>query len=124
MKFKNGTIVFALFCLAFAGNLFSADQAKSGKLVQVDAKKVCMVNNKAFDKDQIPVKVEDKTYYGCCEMCKKMLTENADARMAVDPVSGNKVDKATAVIGADSDGTTYYFENAANLEKFNEKSGS
>jgi YHS domain-containing protein len=38
--------------------------------------------------------------------------------MSVDPVSGNKVDKAEAVIGADADGRVYYFENAKNLKSY------
>lgn len=87
-------------------------------LKPVEAKKVCMVNNKAFDKDQIAVEVAGKTYYGCCPMCKGMLEKDAAQRTAVDPVSGKTVDKATALIGADADGNTYYFESQDNLKKF------
>ena len=49
-----------------------------------DPKKVCMVNNTVFEKDQIPVQVSGKTYYGCCEMCKERLAKDAAARTATD----------------------------------------
>jgi len=83
-----------------------------------DPKKVCMVNNTVFEKDQIPVEVDGKTYYGCCEMCKERLAKDESARYATDPVSGARVDKATAVIAAQGDGTTLYFENDANFEEY------
>ena len=82
---------------------------------QVEASKVCMVNDMAFDQDQIAVEVDGKTYYGCCPMCKDRLESDASLRTATDPVSGAEVDKATAVIGADADGNVYYFESEHNL---------
>lgn len=91
----------------------------AGWLKPVPAKNVCMVNNKAFEQEQIAVSVGGKTYYGCCPMCKAMLENDPQARAAVDPVSGKTVDKSTAVIGADADGKTYYFESEDNLKKFN-----
>lgn len=95
--------------------------AEKIELVPVEAKKVCMVNEQVFDRDQIPVEVDGKTYYGCCEMCKKTLAENAEKRMATDPISGKQVDKAVAVIAADENRNVYYFENEENLAKFNVK---
>ncbi|HEX6904210.1 MAG TPA: hypothetical protein VF789_31160 [Thermoanaerobaculia bacterium] len=88
-----------------------------------DPKKVCMVNNTVFEKDQIPVEVEGKTYYGCCEMCKERLAKDESARYGTDPVSGARVDKATAVIAAQGDGTTLYFENEANFEAYAKRNG-
>ena len=85
--------------------------AWSEELTRVEAKRVCMVNDTAFPRDQIPVQVEDRTYFGCCEMCKGRLAQDASIRKAVDPVSGKTVDKATAVIGAGTDGKVHYFEN-------------
>jgi len=94
----------------------------SGKLTKVDSpKRVCMVTNKAFADDQIAVEVEGKTYYGCCEMCKGRLTSDAKLRSAVDPVSQKPVDKADAVIAADSKGKVFYFENDENLAAYNAK---
>ncbi len=79
---------------------------------------VCMVNDKAFTSPQIPVEVEGQTYYGCCSMCEARLQKDAAIRKAVDPLSGIEVDKATAVIGAGSDGVVKYFENEDNLNKY------
>ena len=90
-----------------------------GKLKKVETKTVCMINEHAMGKDQIPVEVEGKTYYGCCDMCKKALAENESKRSAVDPVSGKKVDKATAVIAAQEDGRVFYFESDETLGKYN-----
>ena len=92
--------------------------AKAPSLERVDAKYVCFVTKHRFDKEQLPVAVEGKTYYGCCGMCKAKLTEDAALRCDVEPVSGAKVDKANAVIGADSKGNVYFFENEGNLKKF------
>ena len=90
----------------------------STDLKQVESKYVCMVTNQLYDKEQIPVAVEGKTYYGCCQMCEAKLKEDPSSRMATDPVSGKEVDKSTAVIGAASDGKVYYFENAEDLKAF------
>ena len=88
----------------------------------VDAKYVCMINNQRFNKVQIPVEVEGRTYYGCCDMCKEKLGGDPKSRVAVDPVSGKEVDKSKAVIGVDADGAAYYFESADNLKRFKAKS--
>ena len=85
---------------------------------RVEPKKVCMINERVFANDQIPVKVAGKTYYGCCEMCKTTLAQDETKRTAVDPVTKRKVDKAVAVIGSDKQGRVYYFENDANLRAF------
>lgn len=86
---------------------------------RVEPKKVCMINERVFANDQIPIEVAGKTYYGCCEMCKTALAQDASKRAAIDPVSKREVDKASAVIGADRRGRVYYFENEANLRAFN-----
>jgi YHS domain-containing protein len=83
-----------------------------------DRSLVCMVNDMDMGKQQIPVVVEGRTYYGCCAMCKERLAKDAGARTAVDPVSGQTVDKAKAVIGKRPDGSVVYFETEANLRKY------
>jgi YHS domain-containing protein len=95
-----------------------SDQPKGQGLVQVESKYVCMINNQRFNKEQIPVAVGNRTYYGCCEMCKTALRNDPRSRVAIDPVSKKKVDKATAIIGVDDDGSAYYFENSENLKQF------
>ena len=48
-------------------------------------------------------------------MCKERLATDAEARQAMDPVSGRMVDKAAAVIGVLPTGAVVYFESEANL---------
>lgn len=118
------TVLFLLvLALAAAPSALAqeASSTPSGPATQVEAKKVCMVNDALFEKDQIPVEVEGRTYYGCCQMCKARLAQDAAIRSAVDPVTGKAVDKATAVPGALSDGTILYFESEATLAQYNEK---
>ena len=38
-----------------------------------------MITEAVYEKDQIPVTVDGKTYYGCCDMCKEMLAKDAAA---------------------------------------------
>ncbi len=90
-------------------------------LRRAETKKVCMVNDQLFERDQIPVEVGGKTYYGCCAMCKERLAKDAAARTGVDPVTGKKVDKATAVIGARADGSVVYFESEETFAKYQQQ---
>ena len=117
-----------LFCvltvLSMGSAAYSQDGQTPGQLTEVDSKYVCMVTDKLFDKEQIPVEVEGKTYYGCCEMCKGKLQSDVSVREAADPVSGNTVDKSTAVIGATSSGDILYFENEETLQAYNTSSGN
>lgn len=103
------------------GDHHSMMDAHPGPLTKVEPQYICMVNNAAFDKPQIPVEVGGKTYYGCCAMCKTTLEKDASLRQAVDPVSGKTVDKASAIIGKAADGTVYYFENESNMRAFGDK---
>ncbi|MCW5889783.1 MAG: hypothetical protein KIT14_04455 [bacterium] len=93
--------------VAFAG----VAAAAGSSLQRVEPQKVCMVNDTVFERDQIPVQVDGRTYYGCCEMCKGRLGTDAAVRSAKDPVTGHAVDKAKAVIGATPDGKVLYFES-------------
>src|SRR5262245_11573606 len=61
-------------------------------------KNVCMMNNKYFPNDQIPVEVDGKTYYGCCQGCVMALKGNRAIRYGTDPFTGEEVDKADAFI--------------------------
>ena len=114
-----------LFTLLIATAVFADDVQDAvkpnGKLTRVETKTVCMINEHAMGKDQIPIEIDGRTYYGCCEMCKKALAADAAKRVAVDPVSGKQVDKATAVIASQEDGRVFYFENEANLAKHNKQ---
>ena len=113
------TALALLALLLTAATVFAQDPAPP--LTKVEAKKVCMINERFMNHDQIPVEVEGKTYYGCCAMCKERLANDATKRVAVDPVSGKTVDKAKAVIGASSEGVVVYFESEKNLKKYNKQ---
>lgn len=96
--------------------------ASTPGLVEVEHHFVCMVNDAVFPQEQIPVEVEGKTYYGCCPMCEEILGRDAAMRTAVDPVSGNEVDKATAIIRARPDRSVLYFESEETLAQYEARS--
>lgn len=111
IKIYLALLVLCLF-IALAGTVLA------GQLSKVETSRVCMINNEVMAKPQIPVKVDNKTYYGCCEMCAGTLKKDRKARFAIDPVSGKEVDKAKAVIGAKPNGQVLYFESEATFQKF------
>jgi len=107
---------------AVAGFVLVTAPVGAEPLEKAQPKHVCMVNDTLFPKDQIPVEVDGKTYFGCCEMCKGRLASDEAIRHAKDPVSGKTVDKATAVIGAKPDGKVLYFESEKTFKAFHPKS--
>ncbi len=107
-----------LFLVASPFQVAASDKHPVTSLVRLKAQYVCMVNDEGYKKAQTPVVVDGKTYYGCCKMCELQLKKNPSVRFAVDPVSGKRVDKATAVIGMTPDGRVHYFENEAHFATF------
>lgn len=103
---------------AEVGTTFTASATPTtGEIVPNDY--VCMVNNAYMGKKQLEVDFEGKTYYGCCEDCKTKIPQQENARVALDPVSGNEVDKSEAVIAiADSYDNVLYFENEENYKTY------
>lgn len=83
-----------------------------------DVSQVCMVNDQYMGTAQIPVAVEGRTYFGCCEMCKGRLASEPETRQAKDPVTGETVDKATAVIAREAGGKVHYFASAESLARY------
>jgi len=83
-----------------------------------DISQVWMVNDRFMGKPQIPIAVEGRTYYGCCAMCKDRLGTDPKARTARDPVTGESVDKATAVIVQDKAGKVMYFASERTLSRY------
>src|SRR5687767_11987403 len=116
MKISRIVLAVMLALAAFAG---LAEEASNDKVVAVESKNVCMINDRSMANEQIPVEVEGKTYFGCCPMCKERLVKDEASRFAIDPVSGKKVDKAKAVIGALPGAKVLYFESKENLERYN-----
>jgi len=92
-------------------------QYKRGDLVPTE--QVCMVNDAFMGKKQLLVIHAGKDYYGCCEMCKKRIPQEAAVRVTIDPFSKKEVDKATASIAITGDkGEVSYFENEANYRNY------
>lgn len=117
MKKLLMTLILAIMAVPAMAQEHSHDHGGDW-LKPVEAQFICMVNNQSYETPQIAVEVEGETYYGCCPMCKDRLTKDPAARSAVDPVSGNTVNKAEAVIGSGPDKTVYYFENEENFKKY------
>jgi YHS domain-containing protein len=86
-----------------------------------DPSLVCMVNDQFMGKPQIPVAVGGKTYFGCCAMCKDKLEQQLTARTSTDPVTGEPVDKATAVIAQNAEGSVLYFASETNFKTYASK---
>lgn len=86
---------------------------------QVSNNLVCMVNDEYMGKQQLEVPFEGKMYYGCCEMCKERIPNDAKVRMAIDPYSLKKVDKATAyIVLIGNQDEVAYFESKHNYDAF------
>ena len=90
---------------------------------QIPNCKVCMVNNKFMATDQIPVPINDKTYYGCCPGCVANLKVDTTYRFATDPETGERVNKSAAVIivKPDTKDEALYFKSEVNAKKYIEK---
>ncbi len=121
-------LFFALGVAACSNDSRSASQSSSSTQVAAvlpagmtrvnDPSQVCMVNNQFMGKPQIPIAVEGRTYYGCCAMCKDRLGNDPASRTAQDPVTGETVDKASAVIIQDSTGKVKYFASEDTLRRY------
>lgn len=81
---------------------------------------VCYVNNNYMGIEQIPVEVDGKIYYGCCEGCVDKLKNQRETRYALDPLTGKEVDKATAyiVLKPNAGAAVLYFESEENYLKY------
>lgn len=107
-------VVFALQSYSVAGTR-AKEQAQ---VKRVETSQVCMVNDTFMNKPQIPVMVEGKTYYGCCEGCVGRLKGDRSVRFSKDPATGREVDKAAAYITTQPDGTVLYFESMETAKKY------
>jgi len=112
-------LLFILVLFSTVAVIAGESEASNDQAVLVEPKNVCMINNRSMANEQIPVEIDGKTYYGCCAMCKERLEKDETSRYAIDPVSGKKVDKSKAVIGALPGAAVLYFENETNLKKYN-----
>jgi YHS domain-containing protein len=83
-----------------------------------DARLTCMAIDRVFDEPQRVVSAEGRTYYACCDDCRERLEAEPALRSAVDPVSKRAIDKASAVLARDAEGTLHYFESEATLAAY------
>jgi YHS domain-containing protein len=104
--------------LLLAAMMATALAAAPARIVKADVKHVCMIHDRAYSQAQYPVALSGHTYYVYCNDCKAKLNQNAALRTAVDPVTGKRVDKATAVVGVKPTGEVLYFESDATLAKY------
>ena len=109
------TMVLLLSGLGFSN---SATAQQIGE--KVESSFVCYVNNTYMGKEQIPVEVDGKTYYGCCQGCVGKLKNDRSFRYAKDPYSGKEVDKATAfIVNTNNEKKeVLYFQNEANYKNY------
>lgn len=86
---------------------------------------MCMLSNRYLGAhDHVPVSVDNHTYFGCCASCAARLGANAAARVAIDPTSGQQVDKARAVIARDERNRLLYFESEATYASARDRNAS
>ena len=108
------------YWLLFAGFPTESLQEKNVQNQILDPSFVCMVNNNFKGRKMIPVSIEGKTYYSCCRRCEWKLKNRPELYHAIDPFTGEKVDKAGAVITFDP--TRYpavlYFGSLQNAEEY------
>lgn len=102
----------ALPLAAFAGD---------AKVKKVDPKSVCMFMDHAVDHPERSVVIAGKTYYYGNDDCREKLSADPANRVATDPVTHKKVDKAKAVLGATPAGDVLYFESDKTLAQYNAK---
>jgi YHS domain-containing protein len=121
--FKKVVVFLILFVFIVGVSYVIASEIK-----KVEPSYVCMVNNAEMGRPQIPIKVGDVTYYGCCMGCVGSIQGNKidpstglSVRYSIDPVSKHQVDKANAVIGAMPDGRVLYFESEKTFAEFSKK---
>ena len=119
-----GVIAVAAVVLVLQSYSDAGTSAKGqAEVKHVETSQVCMVNDTFMNKTQIPVMVEGKTYYGCCEGCVGRLKGDRAVRFSKDPVTGQEVDKAAAYIATQPDGTVLYFESMETAKKYESQAG-
>lgn len=107
---------FSLFSMTLIAGLSSNGWTKSefsqAQIKPVESNQVCMVTNKFMGSEQIPVSVDGKTYYGCCQGCVSKLKNEKKAQSSTDPLTGEAVDKASAfTVALSGSNNVLYFKS-------------
>lgn len=118
---KLKSVIFVVFVLSVFKTTYAQNNTEQQSYVvgsQVPNELVCMVNDAYMGKPQIPVPVNGKTYYGCCQMCVSTLNEKESARTGIDPFSKKPIDKTEAyIVLMTKEGEVAYFESKENYLK-------
>lgn len=83
--------------------------------------KICMVDNiYQANSPTILLTVSNRSYYSCSAKATQELATKPNIRQAVDPITKNQIDKATAVIALHPkrDGTVLYFESEKTFNQY------
>lgn len=83
-----------------------------------DRSLVCMIDDNLQSKPGLAYAYQGKTYYLCCAGCRnRFASDPARFSRAVDPISGESVDKAEALIFGYA-GKAFFFSNEEHLKAF------
>ena len=120
---KISYIILAVIVASCTSNGEKNEKVEEATVIEsLPINQVCMINNAFMGKDQIPVPVGNKVYYGCCEGCVDKLTNIEETRYATDPLTGQKVDKADAFVVLKPGGSTVlYFASKEHYLTFSNK---
>ena len=82
---------------------------------------VCMIKRTVQPHTSYVYDYQGKTYHFCCTMCLSKFKSDPDhMKMAIDPINGKPVDKASALIYAYK-GRAYFFSSIRTLSKFSKR---
>lgn len=108
--------LFGLLAAAASAEALPNGPARTGRVG--DRSFVCMTDDNLQSKPGSPHVYQGKTYYLCCAGCLKRFGSDPERfSHAKDPVSGQPVDKAQALIYG-YEGQAYFFANEAHLKAF------
>jgi YHS domain-containing protein len=87
-------------------------------LKRVSAEEVNMATNRLAGSKQASVSIDGRDYFAAGDGYAATLQKNAAARVAVDPYTNKKIDKASALTYADASGRVFYFESEGSYREF------
>ncbi|MUP39402.1 hypothetical protein [Labilibaculum euxinus] len=102
-----GLIILLVAIVVYAPVINERDKSETLKFSSFEGKEmldnmVCMVRGDIKSKSTLPIQIEDKTYRGCCQKCMDKLERNVNnIRFTIDPITGQSINKADAVIKQD-----------------------
>jgi YHS domain-containing protein len=117
-----GAVVFSLGGFALFLTRPTSTEATAGRdgMRLADRARVCMLQDTIQAQAGLAYEYQGKTYYLCCGGCLAAFKAGvAQYSTAVDPVTGAKVDKATAPIYAYR-GYVYFFASEEALVRFDQ----